>query len=32
MTIKSPDAFASFLKEELVRWGKLAKESGARAD
>ncbi len=32
MTMKSPDAFASFLKEELVRWGKLAKESGARAD
>jgi len=32
MTIKSPDAFTAFLKEELVRWGKLAKESGARAD
>lgn len=32
MTIKSPDAFAGFLKQELVRWGKLAKESGARAD
>ena len=32
MTIASPDAFAAFLKEELVRWGKLAKESGARAD
>ncbi len=32
MTMKSPEAFAGFLKEELVRWGKLAKESGARAD
>ncbi len=32
MTLKSPDAFAVFLKDELVRWGKLAKESGARAD
>ena len=32
MTKKSPDAFAGFLKEELVRWGKLARESGARAD
>ena len=32
MTVASPDAFAAFLKEELVRWGKLAKESGARAD
>ena len=32
MTLASPDAFAAFLKEELVRWGKLAKESGARAD
>lgn len=32
MTQQSPDVFAGFLKEELVRWGKLAKESGARAD
>jgi tripartite-type tricarboxylate transporter receptor subunit TctC len=32
MTKASPDAFVAFLKEELVRWGKLAKESGARAD
>jgi tripartite-type tricarboxylate transporter receptor subunit TctC len=32
MTMKSPDAFAGFLKQELVRWGKVAKESGARAD
>ncbi len=32
MTMNSPDAFTAFLKEELVRWGKLAKESGARAD
>ena len=32
MTMKSPEAFAAFLKTELVRWGKVAKESGARAD
>jgi tripartite-type tricarboxylate transporter receptor subunit TctC len=32
MTMKSPDVFTSFLKDELVRWGKLAKESGAHAD
>lgn len=32
MTMASPDAFAAFVKEELVRWGKLARESGARAD
>jgi tripartite-type tricarboxylate transporter receptor subunit TctC len=31
-TQASPDAFAAFLKTELVRWGKVAKESGARAD
>lgn len=28
----SPDAFVSFLRDDLVRWGKVAKESGARAD
>ena len=32
MTKPSPEAFAGFLKEELVRWGKVAKDSGARAD
>ena len=31
-TQNSPEAFASFLKDELVRWGKVAKASGARAD
>ncbi len=29
---KSPEAFAAFLKEDLQRWAKVAKESGARAD
>lgn len=28
----SPDAFMSFLREDLGRWAKVAKESGARAD
>lgn len=28
----SPEAFVSFLRGDLVRWGKVAKESGARAD
>jgi tripartite-type tricarboxylate transporter receptor subunit TctC len=28
----SPEAFARFLREDLVRWGRIAKESGARAD
>ena len=28
----SPEAFAKFLRADLERWGKLAKESGARAD
>lgn len=32
MTSASPDAFAKFLQLELVRWGKVAKASGARAD
>ncbi len=31
-TQNSPEALASFLKDELVRWGKVAKASGARAD
>ncbi|MBM3344852.1 MAG: tripartite tricarboxylate transporter substrate binding protein, partial [Betaproteobacteria bacterium] len=31
-TRNSPDAFAAFLRDELVRWGKVAKASGARAD
>jgi tripartite-type tricarboxylate transporter receptor subunit TctC len=28
----SPEAFTSFLRKDLERWGKVAKESGARAD
>ena len=28
----SPEAFTKFLREDLVRWGRIAKESGARAD
>jgi tripartite-type tricarboxylate transporter receptor subunit TctC len=28
----SPEAFAEFLRNDLVRWGRIAKESGARAD
>ena len=28
----SPDAFAAFLRNDLQRWAKVAKESGARAD
>jgi tripartite-type tricarboxylate transporter receptor subunit TctC len=28
----SPEAFASFLRAELTKWSKVAKESGARAD
>lgn len=31
-TQSSPEVFAAFLKQELVRWGKVAKASGARAD
>ena len=31
-TQSSPDVFGGFLKEELARWGKVAKASGARAD
>jgi tripartite-type tricarboxylate transporter receptor subunit TctC len=32
MTHESPEAFEAFLQEELQRWGKVARESGARAD
>jgi tripartite-type tricarboxylate transporter receptor subunit TctC len=28
----SPDAFTAFLQQDLARWSKVAKESGARAD
>ena len=28
----SPEAFATFLRNDLVRWGNLAKESGAKAE
>jgi tripartite-type tricarboxylate transporter receptor subunit TctC len=28
----SPEAFTTFLRNDLARWGKVAKESGARAD
>ena len=31
-TQKSPEAFTGFLKDELVRWGQVAKASGARSD
>ncbi|CAN5191424.1 tripartite tricarboxylate transporter substrate binding protein BugE [soil metagenome] len=29
---KSPEAFVAFIKEDLLRWGEVAKRSGARAD
>ena len=32
MTHASPEAFDTFLREELDRWGKIAREAGARAD
>ena len=32
LTSASIEGFAKFLQSELVRWGKVAKESGARAD
>jgi tripartite-type tricarboxylate transporter receptor subunit TctC len=28
----SPEAFTSFLRQELTRWGKIAKDAGAKAD
>lgn len=31
-TMTSPEAFRKFLGEEMVRWSKIAKDSGARAD
>ncbi|HTD91234.1 MAG TPA: tripartite tricarboxylate transporter substrate binding protein [Burkholderiales bacterium] len=31
-TQNSPEAFAAYLKDDLARWGKVAKASGARAD
>jgi tripartite-type tricarboxylate transporter receptor subunit TctC len=32
MTQPSPEAFATFMRGESVRWGKVATDSGARAD
>jgi tripartite-type tricarboxylate transporter receptor subunit TctC len=32
MTHASPDAFAAFMRDETTRWGKIARDSGARAD
>ncbi|WP_077000181.1 tripartite tricarboxylate transporter substrate binding protein [Variovorax sp. KK3] len=32
LTHASPDAFAVFMREETTRWGKVARESGAKAD
>jgi tripartite-type tricarboxylate transporter receptor subunit TctC len=32
LTHPSPEAFAAFMREETVRWGKVAKDSGAKAD
>lgn len=32
MTHDSPEAFAAFMRDELQRWGKVARDSGARAD
>jgi tripartite-type tricarboxylate transporter receptor subunit TctC len=32
MTSTSPEAFTSFLKEELQRWGKVAKAAGVQAE
>jgi tripartite-type tricarboxylate transporter receptor subunit TctC len=32
MTHDSPEAFSAFMREELQRWGKVARDSGARAD
>ena len=28
----TPDQLASLIREDLVRWGKIVKESGARLD
>jgi tripartite-type tricarboxylate transporter receptor subunit TctC len=32
MTQPSPEAFATFMHDETARWGKIARDSGARAD
>lgn len=32
MTHDSPEVFAAFMRDELQRWGKVARDSGARAD
>lgn len=32
MTMASPDAFMQFLREELSRWGKVAKSAGIKAE
>ena len=32
VTSKSPEEFASFVGTEVVRWGKVARESGATID
>ncbi len=32
LTHPSPEAFATFMREETTRWGKVARESGAKAD
>lgn len=32
LTHPSPEAFAAFMREETMRWGKVARDSGAKAD
>lgn len=32
LTHPSPEAFAAFMRDETVRWGKVARDSGAKAD
>lgn len=32
LTHPSPEAFAAFMREETTRWGKVARDSGAKAD
>jgi tripartite-type tricarboxylate transporter receptor subunit TctC len=32
LTHPSPEAFATFMREETARWGKVARDSGAKAD
>ncbi len=31
-SIKSPDQFAQYVREEIVKWAKVVKESGAKLD